>query len=302
MTPLVHLYARRMGVQLRHLRALVAVVDEGTFTDAAIDLGVSQAAVSRAVRALEDELGVTLLRRTTRDVSLTVTGARLLGHARRVLGEITEIERIVADAPGELRIGYSWAALGRHTSLVQRRWAAEHGSALVFVQSQTRSVGLGDGTADVAVLRVPLEDPRYEVVVVGQEKRFAAVAKDDPLARRRSIAMRDFNGRTVAIDSVTGTTSPGLWSAGDGPSTLRATRTFEDWLTVIAAGQAIGMTSEATTQQHPHPGIVYRLVRDAPSVPVLLVWRKNDRPLHIAELTTLITHTYSGGDSVGTTD
>mgnify|MGYP001795746159 CR=1 FL=1 len=54
-----------MSVEIRQLRALVAIVVAGTFTDAAIDLGISQAAVSRTLAALESELGVRLLRRTT---------------------------------------------------------------------------------------------------------------------------------------------------------------------------------------------------------------------------------------------
>ena len=53
-----------MAVELRHLRCLVAIVDAGTLTDAAAQLGVSQAAVSRTLAALEHELGTRLLRRT----------------------------------------------------------------------------------------------------------------------------------------------------------------------------------------------------------------------------------------------
>ncbi len=60
----MQLYAQIMGLELRHLRCLVAIVDSGTFTDAAIDLGISQAAVSRNLMALERALGVRLLHRT----------------------------------------------------------------------------------------------------------------------------------------------------------------------------------------------------------------------------------------------
>lgn len=64
-----------MSVELRQLRCLVAIVETGTFTDAAIELGISQAAVSRTLASLEAELGVRLLRRTTREVALTAAGA-----------------------------------------------------------------------------------------------------------------------------------------------------------------------------------------------------------------------------------
>jgi DNA-binding transcriptional LysR family regulator len=70
-----------MDLEVRQLRCLVAVVDAGTFTDAAIELGVSQAAVSRTVMALERELGVRLLHRTSRSVTPTTAGVRVLARA-----------------------------------------------------------------------------------------------------------------------------------------------------------------------------------------------------------------------------
>ena len=74
-----------MGVELRQLRCLVAVNDAGTFTDAAIDLNMSQAAVSRNVAALEETLGVRLVQRTTRSVRLTPAGGGwLITGDRRV--------------------------------------------------------------------------------------------------------------------------------------------------------------------------------------------------------------------------
>ncbi|MDF3145755.1 LysR family transcriptional regulator, partial [Streptomyces sp. T21Q-yed] len=115
-----------MDVELRQLRCLVAIVDEGSFTDAAIALGVSQAAVSRSLASLERNLGVRLLRRTSREVSPTGTGLRVLAYARRVLAEVDDLVREAGSGHDRLRMGYAWAALGRHTPAFQRRWAAAH--------------------------------------------------------------------------------------------------------------------------------------------------------------------------------
>jgi len=283
-----------MNVELRHLRALVAVVEEGTFTDAAVALGVSQASVSRSVAALEKLLGARLLQRTTRDVSLTVLGARVIVHARSALAEAGAIERAVDSLGGEIRIGYAWSALGRHTIGVQSGWATAHpGSSLLFVQSHTRHAGLGDGSADVAVLRIPLDDRRFSTFVVGSESRYAAVAMDDPLAKRRLVSLRDFAGRTIGLDSVTGTTTLDLWLPGEGPAATRDVHGVDEWLTLIAAGQAVGMTSEATMRQHPRPGVAYRRVRDAPPIPVSLAWWKDDPPTHVRDLVRLVRESYA---------
>ncbi|SDS99340.1 LysR family transcriptional regulator [Actinoplanes derwentensis] len=108
-----------MDPQPRQLRALVAVVDAGTFTGAAAELGVSQASVSRAIAALEATMGVRLLQRTTRHVALTATGRQVLEGARRILDEITHLRRIAERRQDELRVGYAWAA--RPPGVVARR-------------------------------------------------------------------------------------------------------------------------------------------------------------------------------------
>ncbi|MDW5325209.1 LysR family transcriptional regulator [Plantactinospora sp. KLBMP9567] len=281
---------------MRQLRALVAVVDTGTFTDAAAALGVSQAAVSRSVTALEAALGTRLLQRTTRSVSLTVTGSRVLAGARRVLDEVAHLQRIVEESRTELRVGYAWAALGKHTRRLQKTWLAAHpGMPLVFVQSNTPTGGLSEGTADVTVIRRPLTDPRFDTALVGVEARYAAVATDNPLARRRSVRIADIVRYTVAIDSRTGTTTPALWQPGAAPPTIRTTHGVDEWLTLIAAGQAVGITSEATANQNPRPGVAYRAVRDAQPIPVWLAWWKDDPPAHLTELVNLTCEIYRAG-------
>lgn len=281
-------------VELRHLRALVAVVDTGSFTRAAAALGVSQAAVSRTVAGLEDALGAKVLRRTTREVALTPVGARVLGHARRVVEEATALVRAVVDTAAEVRVGYAWAALGRHTTEVQRQWARDHdGAELVFLQSNTPTAGLREGLVDVAVLRRAVEDDRFDTALVGVEPRFAAVASRHPLARRRNVTLRDFAGRTIAVDERTGTTTEQLWPAGAAPGGTRAVDGVDEWLTVVAAGQAVGMTSEATARQHPRPGVVYRPVRDAQPVPVHLAWWRDSPPPALPDLLQLVCRAYA---------
>jgi DNA-binding transcriptional LysR family regulator len=288
-----HLYAQRMDLEVRHLRAFVAVVDAGTFTDAATELGVSQAAVSRAVAALESALSVRLLQRTTRHVALTPTGIRVLAHARRVLDEVTHLRQSVERSRAELRVGYAWAALGKHTRRLQKTWTTLHpGVQLVFVHSNTPTGGLSEGSAEVSVVRRPLDDPRFGTALIGQERRVAAVATDNALARRRSVRLGDLARYTVAIDYRTGTTTLDLWPASAAPA-VRRTHGIEEWLTLVAANQAVGLTSEATANQNPRPGVAYRAVRDAPPIQVWLAWWRDDPPPHLTDLITLSRAAYA---------
>ncbi|MFG6458136.1 LysR family transcriptional regulator [Roseateles sp. BYS96W] len=79
------------AITLRQLRVLLAVAEHSGFGRAGDDIGLSQPAVSQAVRSLEAELGVKLLDRTTREVVLTVAGQSLVAPLRRVLGELDDV-------------------------------------------------------------------------------------------------------------------------------------------------------------------------------------------------------------------
>ncbi|KPI13084.1 transcriptional regulator, LysR family [Actinobacteria bacterium OK074] len=285
---------RHPDVELRQLCCLVAIVDEGTFTDAAITLGVSQAAVSRTLASLERALGVRLLRRTSRAVTPTATGLRVVAHARRVLAETEDLVREAVSGHAHLRIGYAWSALGRHTLAFQRRWRELHrGTDLHLVRVNTGTAGLAEGSCDLAVVRRPLADRRVEEAIVGLERRLCAMAADDPLARRRTVRLADLGGRTLLVDRRTGTTTADLWPPDARPATEEI-HDVDDWLNVIATGRCVGMTAEATANQYPRPGVVYRPVRDAEPIAVRLAWWRDDPHPATQAALELLTELYRG--------
>lgn len=283
----MHRYACRMDLDTRHLRALVAVVEEGSFTDAAIALATSQASVSRSIQRLEATLGQLLLTRSSRHVACTPAGERVVRHARRILSILAELEASTAAPDDELLVGFAWAALGEHTVTVQRGWADGRSDKLTFVQSDTPTAGLIEGRCAVAVLRRPISDPRIERAEVGRERRYAVLPTDHPLAARSTVQLADLIDDTVAVDHRSGTTTASLWDADRRPAGFRTTHGIDEWLTVIASGQAIGISSEATLAQFPRPGVVFRLVEDAPPITVWLGWRKDDPPTSLEVLLDL---------------
>jgi DNA-binding transcriptional LysR family regulator len=281
-----------MDLDTRHLRALVAVVDEGSFTDAAIALRTSQASISRSVQRLEAVVGHRLLARSTRHVALTPTGERVLAHARRVLAALDRLAEAAEAGADSLVVGYAWAALGEHTVAVQRAWSREHGADLELVHHNTPTAGLLEGRCDVSIVRVPVGDKRLATADVGVEGRVAALAADHPLAGRESLVLADLVGETIAVDAATGTTSAALWPAGAAPR-LRDTTSVDEWLTLIAAGRCAGVSSEATASQHPRRGVEFRPLTDAPPITVRVVWWADEPPSGLDALLGLCRAAYA---------
>ena len=237
--------------------------------------------------AHRDPLGQPLLTRSSRHLACTPAGERVLAHARRILDVLAELEAIAIAADDELLIGFAWAALGEHTVTVQRGWADDGSGKLVFVQSDTPTAGLLEGRCAVAVLRRTIADPRIERAEVGHERRYAVVATDHHLASRSTVCLADLVDDTVAVDDQSGTTTASLWEPDRRPAGFRTTHGIDEGLTVIASGQAIGISSEATLAQFPRPGVVFRLVQDAPPITVWLGWRRDDPPPSLEALLDL---------------
>ena len=265
-----------MDLELRHLRCLVAIVDAGTFTDAAIELGISQAAVSRNLMALERVLGVRLLHRTSRNITPTTAGVHILAQARQILAAADNLIAEATTGHTTLRIGHAWSAMGRHTREFQRQWAARYpGVELHLIRTNSPTGGLAEGLCDLAVLRTAAHSSRFASAIVGHERRYCALAADDPWARRRFIKLHQVPQRTVLIDRRTGTTTPDLWPADTQPP-MQETRDIDDWLAIIAAGGGIGITPEGTTAQYRRDGVVFRPLQDAPPIAVRMIWRRHD--------------------------
>ena len=265
-----------MELELRHLRCLVTIVDAGTFTDAAIELGISQAAVSRNLMALEHVLGVRLLHRTSRNNTPTTAGVHILAQARQILAAADNLIAEATTGHTTLRIGHAWSAMGRHTSEFQRRWAARYpGVELHLIRTNSPTGGRAQDREVAQALGQAAGSNRFASAVVGYERRYCAIAADDPWARRRSIKLDEVPQRTLLIDPRTGSTTLDLWP-GAVPARVRETRDIDDWLAIIAAGEGVGITPEGTTAQYRRDGVVFRPLRDAPPIAVQMIWRRHD--------------------------
>lgn len=261
-----------MDVELRHLRALVAIGDSRTITEAAAALHMSQPALSRTLEQLERRLGTSLVERTTRHLALTQPGQRLWEHAHRILNQVDEaLTDATSAGRRHLRVGFPWAALGRHTVPLLRAWHEKHPDTVLDVRRcDDPEASTRRGQVDVAFLRTRPPDD-LECLSLFSEPRVAAVPDGDALADRPDLSLSDLAHRTVALCTIASTTAVDLWPSGHRPRVLDVPG-VDEWLTMIATGATVGVTTQATEHSHPHPGVRYLPLRDAPPVEVHLIW------------------------------
>jgi DNA-binding transcriptional LysR family regulator len=277
-----------MTAELRHLRAFVAIADEGNMTRAAARLHLTQPALSRTLQQLEAHLGVRLVERSTHHLELTAAGQVFRDRARSALAAVDDALDPTQAATWPLRLGHAWSALGRHTTALLRTWSQTHPQIpLQLLRVDDRTAGLVQGKVDAAILREPIALPHLRVARLYSETRMAAVPADGPLGERATLTLADLAEHPVTVNTVSGTTTSELWPDNARPSTVVEVANTDDWLATIAAGRAVGVTTSATVDMHPHPAVSYRPLTDAPDVDVYLAWRTPPSHPAVAELLDL---------------
>src|SRR5436190_302212 len=188
---------------LRRLRYFMAVAERLHFGRAAQALHISQPPLSRAIRALEDELGVSLFARTRRRVELTAAGARLLEDTRRLVSQlertVQEVRAMASGERGRLRIGFvSLADYGVLPELL-RSYKAAHPQvqlALREMLSPEQALALAAGELDFGLLLPPVSGAaRLEHIVVQRERFVIALpARHRLAATKGKVSLRELAG------------------------------------------------------------------------------------------------------------
>jgi LysR family transcriptional regulator, benzoate and cis,cis-muconate-responsive activator of ben and cat genes len=188
-------------MELRHLRYFVAVGDEENMSRAAVKLHVSQPALSKQVRDLEDEIGFSLLQRTARSVRLTEAGRVFLDSARALLRHadeaVKEARAVARVEPAELHVGYSPTPVAEILPKILRAFQRAMPKMHVRLHDWTNQAildGVRDGRLQLGLIVRPpkassLRDLQYEELF--HDRVCVAVAPQHPFARRRAIPLTE---------------------------------------------------------------------------------------------------------------
>ncbi|WP_133915668.1 LysR family transcriptional regulator [Streptomyces sp. NBC_00582] len=264
-------------MESRPLRYFVAVAEELNFARAAERLGISPPPLSRAIRALEGELGAVLFERTTHSVTLTPAGEVLLPEARFALEALEAAgrrARRAAAAGPKLELAVKADGDGGLLEPILARYAADPAAVPVSVRLcawHEQSRLLRRGEADVALVYEPYDRAGLDAEDLAREPRVAALAVGHPLAARAGLCLADLGLRADEvhryIDEVRG--------RGQDLAQL---------LTLVGLGEVVPLLPASVADRYPRPGVVYRPVRDAPPAVLAVAWPQQSRSTATAAL------------------
>jgi DNA-binding transcriptional LysR family regulator len=201
-------------VEIRQLRAFVAIAESGTFTAGALRVHVTQAAISMQIRQLENEIGAKVFVRAPRHVILTEAGEHLLRRARQMLREhdaaIDEIAELAGAERGRLRIGSASAmVLTDQLPIILKELRKQHPAAEISVNSGT-SESLVDqilaGELDIAFVSLPVDARGIKTDRLSDDQLVAIASPRHKLAKQKTISAYTLAGERLILGERGGNT------------------------------------------------------------------------------------------------
>ena len=264
-----------MGIALdsRRLRMFVEVVRQGGFSRAAHQLHATQPTVSKAVQQLEDELGLRLLDRIGRRVSLTTAGELVYRRAVPLLAQsddlIAELAELRGLKTGVLRIGLprlgASALFARTFALFRRRYPGVEVNVAVHSGQKMREL-LRAGEMDVGVLGNPIEE-EFGRQEVRTEPFMVLLPVEHPAASRRSVTLGRLAGAPAIFPDEDSVLHRNLIDAYHrarvAPKIATRCHQADLMFELVAAGIGIAFLPRVLAQQQRHRGVRCVMLGDA---------------------------------------
>ena len=201
-------------MEIRQLRAFVAIAESGTFTAGAVKVHVTQAAISMQIRQLETEIGAKVFVRAPRHVILTEAGEHLLHRARQILREhdaaIEEIAELAGAERGRLRIGSASAmVLTDQLPRILKELRKQHPRAEISVTSGTSEALVEQivaGELDIAFVSLPVDVRGIQTDRLSEDQLVAIASPRHKLAKQKTVSAYTLAGEKLILGERGGNT------------------------------------------------------------------------------------------------
>lgn len=280
-------------MELRQIRYFITVAEHLSYSKAARELHVSVSPLSRQVRQLEDEFGVSLFTRDRRRVELTDAGRMFLEEAKALVHHMAEVsDRLRMAKKGEtgtVRVGVG-LHLGDKVGAVVAEHARLHPEVDVQCQcifSTLQNAALREGKIDIGFMRPPL-DAVLASEVLYEERLIALVGKANPLAKRKTLRMKDLASETLFLpdrsvggglrDKILELYSEAGLSPRINPMTADSSSSNEVHKVLLAANKGIFILADeiGARTDSSHVGVAVPIEHPNARIGLHVAWRKGE--------------------------
>jgi DNA-binding transcriptional LysR family regulator len=278
-------------MEFRHIEAFIVVAEELNFRRAAVRLHMAQPSLSQNIKRLEHDVGVRLLQRTTRHVTLTPAGEAFLPEAQRIVQAARAApetaRRAAAGRVGVVRLGFSgptsYEVLIRLTTKFRKHRPRVRLEIVGPVYDGGEFIErLDRREIDAGLIRPQASgSERIEIREITRHEMAVALPSDHPLATKQEVHLLDL--RDELVISYAANRGPGMVSLihstflkhGFSPNIAQEAPDTHTIMSLVGAGAGIGFVPVAAGHIK-LPGVVLVPVPDIPAIPLVLGWRKND--------------------------
>lgn len=279
-----------MSISLKQIRYFVAAAETGRISRAAVELNVSQSAVTTAIQQLEALLGAPLLERTPQGVRVTIEGGRFLPQARQILSSVAEAIRsphMTGDrVVGRLRVGVTYTVSGYFLPQHLTRFYANFPGVALELFEAPRTVleqAIVDGALDVAVMLVSNLENRREIAseILERSPRRLWLAPGHPLTRAERVSLADIEPHPFLMLTVdeAKVTAMRYWTVAElEPKVIFRTASVEAVRSMVAGGIGVTVLSDLVYRPWSLDGqrIETRVIEEGvPSMDVGLAWKRD---------------------------
>lgn len=276
-----------MQFGIRHIRYFKAVAEELHYGRAARRLNISQPALSRSIKHLEIQIGVELLERNNRKVSLTKAGSIFLAGCQNLIdtmeGMVVQTRKASIGEAGDLKIGYTDFAISGLMPEILRDFRKQYSEISIepvhrFTSTQLTELELGK--LDFGFITGPFERPGYQSITIQQDSYVAVFYENHPLAQKESIQMSELANEAFILGSPVG------WehyhdhlfrlcrSAGFKPKVVQTAFNVDGIFGLVACEMGITI-QPVCVDNNLRKGLVARPIEGiAETVPTVAIWKE----------------------------
>ena len=300
-----------MSLSLRHLRYFVATAESGQVSRAAMELNISQSAVTGAIRQLEAQIGSRLFDRHAPGVALTFDGSRFLQHAHHIIASVNEAMRVPAAATatviGHVRVGVTYTVAGYFLPQHQARFTRSYPGVMIELREAPRAAveeDLMSGRLDIAVLLTSNLQNRskldHETLI--RSRRRLWLPTDHPMTRRSEIRLEHVAQEPyvmLTVDEASHTAERYWEHTPYRPKVVFRTSSVEAVRSMVANGMGVTILSDMVYRPWSLDGqrIEPRNIDDmVPSMDVGIAWRRGvEETSAVRAFHEFLSLTFNGG-------